>query len=206
MECLRAAAPCSTGVARAYLAGASRDGHVNRVHRTLRISQAHVEWLRLLQVLFEKLGRKSWIYRESAKRSVWTIETCCVVDPNPFLATPDEVAAFVRGYFDAEGGVPRREGRFYVQLSQKDRDDLTRLRQLLVERLGISCGRIHNPSAAVDPHYWRFYVRSAAHPLFAMVVGSWHPIKSEILATRFSEITSGGYSGSTTLSFPKPSA
>ncbi|HEX2058548.1 MAG TPA: LAGLIDADG family homing endonuclease [Actinomycetota bacterium] len=186
MDWFRSATDATADVARAYLAGASRDGHVNRLHRTLRISQANVDWLRLLQVLFDKAGSRSWIYRESARRSVWTIETCYVIDPSPVLVTRGEVAAFVRGYFDAEGGVPRgREAGFYIQLCQKNYTDLFRLREMLVGRLGIACGRIHNPSALADPFYWRFYVRAAGHERFAAVVGSWHPIKAEALQSRF---------------------
>jgi hypothetical protein len=207
MDCIPAAAASFPRVALAYVAGASRDGHLNRLHRTLRISQTEREWLLLLQVLFEKLGSRSWIYRESARRTVWTLETSYAVDPMPFLDTIDEVAAFARGYFDAEDGVPRRrDDRFYVQLCQKNREDLTTLRELFEERLSIPCGRVHNPSADVDPDYWRFYVRARGHSRFATVVGSWHPIKARILASRFGAVESLDYSGKTTLSLPKPSA
>jgi hypothetical protein len=54
----------STGKICAYLRGASRDGTFNRLHRTLRICQADVRWLRVLQRLLERLGKRSWMYRE----------------------------------------------------------------------------------------------------------------------------------------------
>ncbi|HEX2026470.1 MAG TPA: LAGLIDADG family homing endonuclease [Nitriliruptorales bacterium] len=207
MHCIVSPDRASPEAARAYIAGATRDGHVNRLHQTLCISQADPEWLLLLQILFEKLGSRSWIYRESARRSVWTLEICRVVDPVPTLDTLDEVAAFVRGYFDAEGGIPRDiDSRFYIQICQKDRRDLIHLRRLLLERLSIACGRLHNPSVRIDPEYWRFYVRASGHSRFAAVVGSWHPIKARIIAARFGPARPLDYQGSTTLSFPKPSA
>lgn len=168
---------------RAYLLGAQRDGTYNRIHGTLRISQADIRWLHVLRKLFLKLGSGSWIYREG-KRRVWVIETGCRLADGAF-ETDREKAAFVRGYFDAEGGIPRAiEARFYVQLVQKDRSDLEEVRRYL-ENLGIRCGRIHNPSVRVDPDYWRFYVRTCSHETFAHRVSSWHPRKRLLLDQRF---------------------
>lgn len=198
------AAAAPRELASAYLSGATRDGHFNASHRTWRITQAHREWLELLQVLLTRLGNRSWIYREGSARFVWTLETACRLDPSPMLRGPAEVAAFVRGYFDAEGGVPRTGTRFYIQLSQKDRADLARLRWML-EGLGVSTGRMHNPSAGVDPNYWRFYIRSPAHRRFAQIVGSWHPVKGPIVARLLSDSPRSaepGYPGRTALSRP----
>lgn len=136
---------------RAYLLGALHDGTFNRLHRTVRISQSDVRWLRLLQLLFLKLGRRSWIYREGRSRNVWVVEATRRLDGGGGLLTFRDKVAFVRGYFDAEGGVPRRtEDRFYIQITQKDRLDLEWVRQLL-EALDIRCGKVHNPSVRVDP-------------------------------------------------------
>jgi hypothetical protein len=105
---------------RAYLLGASRDGTFNRTHETLRISQSDPRWLAGLQVLFLKLGSRSWIYREG-KRNVWVIETMHRLEDETVLRAPTEKSAFVRGYFDAEGGIPQNTAdRFYIQLVQKD--------------------------------------------------------------------------------------
>jgi len=49
---------------------------------------------------------------------------------------------------------------------------------------GDDSGRIHNPSAQVDPDYWRFFVRTASHKRFMTLVGSWHPTKRELIETR----------------------
>jgi len=93
-------------------------------------------------------------------------------------------AAYARGYFGAEGGIPRdQRARFYVQLVQKDRPDLLSLRNHL-ESVGFACGSIHNPSAKVDPEYWRFFVRTASHHDFIRMVGSWHPRKRVLLRAR----------------------
>jgi intein/homing endonuclease len=111
---------------RAYLSGAQRDGTYSRIHRTLRISQSDIRWLHVLQDLFLKLGSRSWVYREG-KRNVWVVETTCRLAEARF-SNPREKSAFVRGYFDAEGGIPRnRDARFYVQFVQKNRGDLERV-------------------------------------------------------------------------------
>ncbi len=93
--------------------------------------------------------------------------------------------AYARGYFDAEGGIPRDpSSRFYVQFVQKDRADLDELR-LRLETQGLSCGRLHNPSAAVDCDLWRFYVLARSHEEFMRRVSSWHPRKRRLLEARF---------------------
>lgn len=155
----------------AYLAGASRDGTLSRIHNTFRFCQANLCWLSTLQLMVSRLGARSWIYREGKDRTLWVLETSHLPQP-PILADLDAVRAFVPGYFDAEGGVPRRaEARFYVQFVQKDRADLEDV-AFFLRRLGIGCGRIHNPSVAIDPDYWRFYVATASHQEFALQVGS----------------------------------
>jgi hypothetical protein len=92
-----------------------------------------------------------------------------------------------RGYFDAEGGIPRNAGaRFYIQFVQKDRADLANLRTIL-EAEGIVCGKLHQPSRATDHQVWRFYVAAASQPDFVSGVGSWHPRKRGLLSARFGQ-------------------
>ncbi len=172
--------------ARFYLLGAAHDGTVSQLHRTLRITQADVRWLEILKAILLRLGRRSWIYREGT-RSVWTIET--TYRPEPVQPTSyAERAAFVRGYFDSEGGVPRKSlDRFYVQFVQKNREDLEAVRTILLG-LVIGCGRIHNPSAAVDPDYWRFYVLVSSWNRFIHHIGSWHPRKRRLLEERRAQV------------------
>ncbi len=168
--------------ARFYLLGAAHDGTFSQLHRTLRITQADLRWLEILKAVLLRLGKKSWTYREGT-RSVWTIET--TYRPEPAQPISDgERAAFVRGYFDSEGGIPRNSlDRFYVQFVQKDREDLDTVRSMLL-RLDIRCGHIHNPSSGVDPDYWRFYVLASSWDRFIHAVGSWHPRKRELLEER----------------------
>lgn len=121
-------------------------------------------------------------------RDVFVLETCASfldIDYNPAFLTGEEAIAYARGYFDAEGGIPRSlHSRFYIQLCQKDRIELAKVREIL-ERLGIQCGELHNPSRTVDPDYWRFFVRTACHRAFAEIIGSWHPRKELLLRQRY---------------------
>jgi hypothetical protein len=173
-------ARATIGEIRAYLQGASRDGTFNRLHGTLRICQADLRWLRVLGDLLGRLGKRSWMYREGT-RSVWVIETTWHPESPEAIHTRGEAAAFARGYFDAEGGVPADAGaRFYIQFVQKNHADLARTRDLL-GLLGVQCGQIHNPSVRQDPNYWRFYVLGASHKRFIRVIGSWHPRKRMLL-------------------------
>ncbi len=77
---------------RAYLLGASRDGTFNRLHKTLRISQSSVQWLEILQILFARVGSRSWIYRESG-RGVWVIESTCRLVEDALGASPNSMIA-----------------------------------------------------------------------------------------------------------------
>jgi hypothetical protein len=170
---------------RAYLLGALHDGTKSHLHGTHRISQKGTEWLERLRAMLAVMGHRSWLYREGKDRDVHVLETSASfleIDFDPdLLATTAERIAYVRGYFDAEGGLPRSaEARFYVQFTQKDRDELEKVKAILVS-LGIACGKLHNPSSAVDPDYWRFYVRARSYQTFAAVVGSWHPRKETLL-------------------------
>lgn len=172
----------------AYLQGALHDGTRSELHNTHRISQKGTEWLEKLQECLAVLGHKSWIYREGRTRSVYILETTASFlsldfDPDS-LETEGEKVAYVRGYFDAEGGLPQQpNARFYVQFAQKNCVELSKVRNIL-EGLGIRCGKIHNPSKWADPNYWRFYVLTGSHRDFARIVGSWHPRKRAILRRR----------------------
>jgi hypothetical protein len=171
---------------RAYLEGAKGDATFNRFHNTLRFAQADQRWLFLLKVVLDRLDSKSWMYQEGRRR-VWVLETTYKDRVHIPLPSEAERLAFVRGYFDAEGGVPRHLGdRFYIQLVQKDKAGLEYVRTSL-EELGIRCGRLHNPSVAKDPHYWRFYVKTCSHHRFCNRVASWHPRKRAILRVRFGD-------------------
>ena len=171
----------------AYLLGAAHDGTCNSFHATFRFSQKSKQWLVLLKKLLDALGYKAWIYKEGKNRTVYVMETTA-----KFLRTKKtvrftsklEIIAYARGYFDSEGGVPHNQrASFYIQLCQKDRKDLSDLRDMLTS-LGIVCGILHNPSKRVDPDYWRFYILRKSHQSFIFKIGSWHPMKAKILKKR----------------------
>jgi hypothetical protein len=118
----------------------------------------------------------------------WVLETSAAFldkayDPS-LLQAENGAFAYGRGYFDADGGMPRDIGaRLYFQFAQRDRLDLERLR-LLLTRVQIECGAIHNPSPRVAPDYWRFYVRARCHESFMTRVHSRHPDKRPAMQAR----------------------
>jgi hypothetical protein len=172
----------------AYLQGALRDGTRSALHNTHRFGQSDQRWLDVLAEALVLLGSKSWSYREGSARNYWVLETSAAFldvdfDARPLVGT-SEGLAYVRGFFDAEGGMPRSEGsRLYLQLSQKSRESLETLVQIL-ESWAVHCGRIHNPSASVDPHYWRFYIKACSQRRYMALVSSWHPRKRRQMTTR----------------------
>jgi len=100
------------------------------------------------------------------------------------LVGTQEGLDYVRGYFDAEGGMPKdSEARLYLSFGQKDRMSLETVAKIL-SSWGIESGRIHNPSVSVDPDYWRVFVRASSHQRFMRLVGSWHPRKQALIQTR----------------------
>jgi len=170
---------------RAYLQGALHDAY-RRKNRT-RFSQKGTEWLMILQDLLQQLGHRSWMYREGL-RDVYNLETTATFLDFKFdvlsLETSNEKASYIRGFFDAEGGIPHaRTSKFYIQLVQKDKAKMLRIKTVL-KSLGIKTGVLHNPSIRVDPNYWRCFVRTASHADFARIVGSLHPTKRARFAER----------------------
>ena len=136
----------------------------------------------VVATLCRTIGQRSWVYREGRTRNLWILETSARwLTAEVPLASDDERLAYARGYFDTEGGVPHNpRARFYIQLVQKNKVDLAALKVML-EDLGIVCGKLHNPSAGVDDQLWRFYVAARSHRSFAERVSSWHPQKRERL-------------------------
>lgn len=174
----------SRQVIKAYLFGAMHDGTIRQSDRRYRIAQKGTQWLEAMQVLLADLGYKSWIYREGKTRQVHILESVAPIFRESFdpwnLATIEEKEAYVRGFFDAEGGIPRAlTSKKYIQLVQKDRRKVQLIKQLLAE-MGIQTGKVHNPSKRVDPNYWRIFVSLPSLRSFVSRVGSWHPRKAAI--------------------------
>ena len=179
--------PFSRKEIEAYLQVALHDASRNKRTR-IRFVQKGSEWLEMLKNLLQVLGHKSWMYREGKDRDVYALETTARfldfnLDPI-LLKEPVERIAYVRGFFDAEGGIPRGlQSKFYIQLVQKDPVKIGKLKAMLIA-LNISSGLIHNPSARVDPDYWRIFVSTRSHQQFVKTIGSWHPRKYAILRER----------------------
>lgn len=186
-ETTRRAPHLKQNVIQAYLQGALHDGTFSQ-NRRFRFSQSGTSWLAVLQNLLADLGYRSWIYHEGKTRKVYVLETLAPFlgfrfDPD-YLISREEQIAYVRGFFDAEGGIPiKQENRFYIQLVQKDRIKLEKIRRILMNA-GIAVGIVHNPSVRVDPDYWRMFIRTASHREFAVLIGSWHPRKRIIFRQR----------------------
>jgi len=172
---------------KAYLLGALHDGTFSS-NKRFRISQKGTDWLKFLQKLLSQLGYNSWIYKEGKNRKVYVLETLANFldfNFNPLtLKSNEEKIGYIRGFFDAEGGIPRDEqARFYIQLVQNDKEKLAKIKKLLND-LNIETGKIHNPSKSVDPDYWRMYVLAKPQQSFLIKIGTWHPRKIKTLKQR----------------------
>lgn len=156
------------------------DGTVRK--RTLRISQKEEEYVLLLKKLILGAGGRAWTYREGKSRNLFVVEFSRAFLEGHEFRTRRERVHYTRGYFDADGAVASPAATDpYVYFAQKDRFDLERLRGLLGQ-LGISCGKIHNPSRRIDPDYWRFFVSRQSLLRFSNIVGSWHARKEDWLS------------------------
>lgn len=183
-ETIRQAPLQKRQIVQAYLFGAMHDGTVRQSDHRFRIAQKGTGWLKTIQKLVSSVGYKSWIYQEGKKRDVYVLESVALIFRESFdpyrLRTSEEKKAYVRGFFDAEGGIPRSlASKRYVQLAQKDRRKIKLLKEILAE-FGIATGKIHNPSKRVDPGYWRLYVSRRSITDFVSQIGSWHPRKRAI--------------------------
>ena len=179
--------PFSPKIIKAYFLGALHDGTFSS-NKRFRISQKGTEWLEFLREILKNIGYNSWIYKEGADRDIYVLETLADFldfEFNPLeLKESKEKIGYIKGFFDAEGGVPHnKQDRFYIQLTQKDRAKIEKIKSIL-DSLEIQTGKIHNPSYKVDPNYWRIYILAKSHKLFIDKVGSWHPKKISILKNR----------------------
>lgn len=169
----------------AYLNGAIHDATLNKSKR-IRFSQKNKQWLEILQKFLKEIGYNSWIYKEGKDRNIYVLETLCKelnFNFSPSNLTVKEKLVYMKGFFDAEGGIPHKSGRFYIQLTQKNFKKIQTIKDLLSE-LGIDSGRIHNPSKKVDPEYWRIFIPSRDYKKFAKIINSFHPLKAKIFRER----------------------
>jgi intein-encoded DNA endonuclease-like protein len=178
--------PFSEKEIKAYLLGALHDATFSSNCR-FRYSQKGTEWLKLLKALFNKIGYNSWIYKEGKEREIYVLETLAnfldfKYNPLKFKSRGEKIH-YIKGFFDAEGGIPKNNKQFYIQLVQSDKQKLKKIKKIL-EELEIETGKIHNPSVKVDPEYWRMYILASSCKRFAKIINSWHPRKIKILRKR----------------------
>ena len=164
---------------KAYLLGALHDGTVRKL--TYRIVQKDRGYIEFLVNEIRKLSQKAWMYKEGKNRQLYVVEFSKSFLKNFVITSKLDKIDYIRGYFDAEGGIARSpKVRYYIYFAQKNLKDLEQVRGYLMD-FGINCGIIHNPSKKVDPNYWRFFISVKSYKRFAQIIGSWHPIKSQYL-------------------------
>ena len=164
---------------KAYLIGILHDATERKY--TYRVTQNDESFIYFITAMIRKMGYNAWIYREGKSRNVYVVEFSKFILRDAKIETRQNKIDYVRGYFDAEGSVPKKPGaRMYIYFAQKDKKDLEEVCSFLTE-LGIKCGKIHNPSKKNDPCYWRFFVRCESYRDFAYLIGSNHPRKKQIL-------------------------
>lgn len=159
-------------ITKPYLLGLLHDATERR--NTFRIGTSSFRFSCIVRDGIEDLGFRAWTYREGRSRHLWVIE----FSKNPLkdveiLRIQDKID-YIRGYFDAEGGIAKSPTvRFYIYFAQKNRKDLEVLKGYL-EEIGLSCGKVHNPSRREDPNYWRFFIRSKSYSDFVRCIVPLH--------------------------------
>lgn len=181
----------SVEVCKAYLQGALHDGTFNKWNQRFRYCQRGTDWLKVLKFCLRITGNHSWMYQEGKDRKVYVLETLAnFLDKNfdPLkLATRVEKKAYIRGFFDAEGGIPKNShSLFYIQLVQNDKQKLEKIK-LILNELQIRTGMIHNPSVKKNPNYHRMFVLSGSRSKFVEKIFTWHPRKLKTLLLRKDE-------------------
>jgi hypothetical protein len=171
--------PTPQKVSKAYLLGVLHDS--TRRKTTFRIATKSHEFAVLLREGICLMGNMAWIYKEGKSRSVWIVEFSQSLLDKFKLKTQKDKIDYLKGYFDAEGGVSKTKTvRYYLYFCLKDYEDLFQVKKYLTE-FGIESGVMHNPSRVVDPNYWRFFIRANSYERFAQVIGSNHPDKFRYL-------------------------
>ncbi len=164
---------------KAYLLGAMHDGTVRKL--TYRICQKDKEYIEFLVKGIISLGFKAWMYKEGKDRNLYVAEFSKIILNGFVIKTKQDKIDYIRGYFDAEGGISRDpKVRYYLYFAQKNLQDLEQVKEYLV-KLGINCGKTHIPSKKQDPDFWRFFISVKSYVNFAKLIGSWHPVKSQFL-------------------------
>ena len=122
----------------AYILGALHDGTTRKL--TYRIAQKDQAYIEFLLQGIKKLGHNAWSYREGKTRRLYVVEFSKSFLENFRLVSLENKIDYIRGYFDAEGGVSRSPTvRYYLYFAQKNLKDLEQVK-VFIEELGIMCG------------------------------------------------------------------
>ena len=89
----------------AYLRGILHDGTKRKT--TYRIAQKSYEYIQFLAKGIRNLGFRAWIYQEGKNRDVYIVEFSHHVLRKLQLTSQQEKIDYIRGYFDAEGGIAK---------------------------------------------------------------------------------------------------
>ncbi len=193
----------------AYLAGALRDGTViirSGYDYEVKLAQKNYEWLELINGIFKRnFGKGGLIYRERRRSASGVIRMYYIlrifdkkvvdelmklfdiVTPQTRWGTPtvikyagiDLVSHYVRGFFDAEGGLPRdpiHAKQHYVSFDQANLEALAFVRDKLMQ-MGYRPTRITRTG-----NIWQFRLTRREDIMrFKNEIGSWHPEKKRRL-------------------------
>ena len=184
-----------------YLLGALRDATIDvrkGKNYEIKIAQRNLRWLKLLQKLFgqyfKNRGRitkhvnNTNILRINGREIVERIiQVSGIKVPQNNWQTPEVmkkqqtagILAYIRGFFDAEGGLPKypkKNKQKYISFDQKNKEPLIFIRNKLVEygykptKLTFTGGN------------WQFRITRKSHiKKFYQEIGSWHPEKRKKL-------------------------
>lgn len=182
----------------AYLLGALGDGClVHRKHKgeyCVEYEQKICSWLSdSILPRFERLygkspevkQRKSKLYRIRLYSKTAFLELSSAMQNLELLSGESAVVKshFIRGFFDAEGSVPKRKAgtSYRLEIYQKDKSKLELISRLLSSEFGISCNKITNSRSVgqLNLHGIDNLRR------FRQAVGSEHALKSKALNDLF---------------------
>src|SRR3989338_8156069 len=193
----------------AYLLGAMRDSTIDfreGKNYEIKIAQKNSEWLTVLQDIFlrhfgnagkiTKHVNNTAILRVNGKEIVRKLlELSEMKIPQENWDTPNIIkrqrpeiqTQYIRGFFDAEGGLPKNPAtatQRYISFSQKNRESLEFVREILVRKKYIPtnitfCGNV-----------WEFRITRKMNMInFCKNIGSWHAEKKVRLNKLINGIT-----------------
>lgn len=178
----------------AYILGALRDATADvRIEKNyeIKIAQKETKWLKFLQKLFQRnFGANGRITKHVNGTEILRISGKNVVNrileisemkiPQEFWNTPPIIKKqpleiqrdYIRGFFDAEGGLPKDPANAkqkYLSFSQKNRESLEFVRDALLKL------NFNPTNITFCGNVWEFRLtRKRDFVIFYKTIGSWH--------------------------------